>query len=259
MEHRNLFKIGKEPANKKWNTDTLIKEYKRVKRSLGHIPSWDELREHSKAYPSIFQKRFGTLDNLSKLAYPSIDLSAPKIKWDISDLNPEDGGWLSGICAGEGCFRISMNLSARRLSQFGAIFHMQLRADDIGVLEEIKRLWRLDTRIGIWNREHDRKRGINAGDGCILTIRNIPVIVSRILPTFEKYPMRSKKQSDFVMFKRGVEIMNAKRLSGNRNSQYTDEQRSELERIYWTMRELKKYNTDAGSILENHPAVRVGF
>lgn len=255
MEHRNLFKMEKEPPNKKWNNKTLINEYRRIRELVGHYPTAQDIHDYSTIYITIFQKRFGTLDNIAKLAYPEYDVNADD--WNLDDISDTDGGWLAGICSGEGCFRVMMRQSESGY-QFSVQFQIQLRADDIRTLEEINRLWKLDIPIRLWDRDHDRKRGINAGDAAKLLIRDIPTLFYRVLPTLEKYPMRGKKQDEIPLFKRAILIIFSKRQNGRRNSSYTNEEKTELEQIYWAMREMKEYKANLYDILSKHSAIMIG-
>lgn len=255
-EHYWLHKQGK-PGNQRWHTSTLLDEYKRVMVLVGHPPTWAELKEHSVIYPSVYQKRFGTLDHIVQMIAPDYDPNLPAVPWSIDELSPADGGWLSGFCAGEGCFRVTMN-TRTTLPQFACVFHIQLRADDTGALLEMKRLWRLDTPIRVWNREGSRLENDKVGDGAVLSIRDIPTLASRIVPTFTMYPLRAKKQADFEMFRRGVDILMAKRATGRRHATFTDEERAELEQLYWAMRDIKQYKASYEQILETYPVIRVG-
>jgi hypothetical protein len=49
---------------------------------------------------------------------------------------------------------------------------------------------------------------INHNKGLLYQVRNPKDINNRIIPHFEKYPLITKKQSDFVLFKNIVELMN---------------------------------------------------
>lgn len=250
---RNLGYRGHEPA-RKWHTKALLTEFRRVTELLGHIPLFAEFKEHSLIYPSIYQKRFGTWDSIIKLAFPEYDCDNPKTPWTIDDLTPEDGGWLAGMCAGESCFRIQKNRNTR----YSPVWHINLRADDASVIAEIKRLWRLDHHITVWDRSSDRKKGEKAGDAVCLTIRDIPTILSRVIPTFERYKMRAKKQADFELFKRAVELIHKRRQAGRRYGTLTDEERNELDQLYVALMEVKKYKVTLDEIMERFTAVRVG-
>ncbi len=279
MDHRNLYKIGR-PTKIKHQTKTLIEEYKRISNIVGRRPTMNDLKEHSKIYCSVYHKRFGTLDNLYKIAFPDADLGSsdihtirvikPKNKndkkiivveksnWNLDNLLDVDGGWLSGICAGEACFRIAMKKNNVTNPQFSCQFQIQLRADDVGALTEIRRLFGLSVPLVIWDRKHDRERGVDAGDGAKLVVRNIPDLWYRVIPTFEKYPMRAKKQNELPLFKRGVQILMEKRLSGRRNSSLTQDEREELEELYWALRKEKKYKGSVEDALNKSPSVFVG-
>lgn len=272
MDHRNLYKIGR--SRFVWRTDELIKEYKRLVEYLGKFPSLKEIKEHGKISYRVFQNRFGTLDNLKKLSYPGINFNQVHRKeikesiatrlgfiddtdtWSIEDISDSDGGWFSAMCNGEGCFRVQMRGETK--SNFTAVFSIQLRADDIQSLMEMKRIIGYKKHLSIWDRAKDVARGINAGDGVKLHIRDIPFLFYRLIPILEKYPMRGKKQNELPIFKRGVKIFIDKRASGRNRASFTPEEREELEQIYWCLREMKKYKSNLRDIMKEYPVVRVG-
>jgi len=259
-EHYWFSKKGKEPANKKWRNDSIIAEYKRVFEFVGHLPTVKEIIEHSKIWISVYHKRFGTLDNIAKFAFPDLDINSDSGEWNLDDLSDRDGSWLAGVCVGEACFRITKTNPrvTNGKSRYNGTFQIQLRADDIGLLNEVKRLWKLDSRLMIWHRENDRRRGINAGDGAKLAVVNPVILAKRIIPTLEKFPMRGKKQLDLVLLKRGLEIILRKRDEGRRNAAYTKEEFLELEQLFLAAREAKKYNGNIEEILREYPAIVIG-
>ncbi len=164
-----------------------------------------------------------------------------------------DGAWLAGLCCGEACFRMSMKVKNTN-PNFSAQFQVHLRADYIGALIEIKRIWNIDIPILLWDRVKDRNRGIDAGDGAKLIIRDIPILWHKVVPTFEKYSMRGKKQNEISVFSRGVKILYDKRSSGRRRARFTESELCELEKTYWELREIKKYTGDIREFVLRYPA-----
>lgn len=115
-------------------------------------------------------------------------------------ITPEEGGWLAGFSAGESCFRIAKPSrgSGNGLSHsFNCVFTIQLRSDDMPALEMIRQLWQIDNPVRFWSRDHDRSRGVNAGDGARLSVRDVPTLHYKVVPTFQRYPLRTRKQADF--------------------------------------------------------------
>jgi len=101
-----------------------------------------------------------------------------------------DGNFIAGFAAGEGCFHISV---VGKRPQVRAMFTIQLRADDVMVLEQIR-----DT-FGCGNvTVYERKSG--SPIACF-RVGNLPDLVNIIIPFFEKYPLMAKKQTDFDIFK----------------------------------------------------------
>lgn len=261
-EHYWLGRVGREPPNKKWSTDAIIAEYKRIVELIGYLPSAKDIIEHSKIWISVYHKRFGTLDNVAKLSFPNMDVNADNGNWNLEDISDRDGSWLSGLCVGEGCFRITKTNPRRERSggtaRYNGTFSIQLRADDIAVLAEVRRILGLNNRLIIWHREKDRKRGINAGDGAKILVSNPVILFHRVIPLLEKFPMRGKKQADLIILKRGLNIILGKRTNGRRNAAYTEDEMRELDQLFLAAKEAKRYNRNLEDILKEYPAIFSG-
>jgi hypothetical protein len=128
--------------------------------------------------------------------------------WAKENLKPEDGGWLAGLIAGEGCFQLIIHSDTPgRIRYITPKLDIQLRADDRGALEEIKRLWQIDKRI--YRREASGKNQAISQ----LQIYRIAILRNRIIPTFRLYPLRAKKQRDFEIWAEAVEILYQKQIT----------------------------------------------
>jgi len=232
----------------KYTDDDLLKEIQRVADLLGYVPTMAEMLEHSKIYPSIFQKRFRGWDKAISL----INDPAPKFnKWNIDDVSPEDGAWLAGIIDGEGCFRIQ-SPSPKNISHlsrsYAPVFTMTLRDDDKRCLQEVQRI------IGFTNSFHIDKRNTlsshpNDRPAYKINLRDTPILAHRLIPILEKYPLRSKKVRDFVLFKMAVSIFYKKREEGGKNIKYTDFERQTLDKLYHALQDIKKYQSSLQDIL----------
>lgn len=256
MDHRNLYKIGKK-TKEKWTVNQILDEYKRLTADLGHYPSFIEVKEHGQISVRVFQNRYGTLDNVRKMAFPESDFNALDDNWNIDSISDEDGGWLAGMCNGEACFRIDYKEINEKRVRMTAVFSINLRADDAECLNEMKNLWAIKNPLILWDRRMDTSRGMNVGDGLKLHVRDIPTLHRKIIPTLEKYKLRGKKGNEIPLFKRAVDIMYNKRSEGRRYASFTSDEKVELKSIYWSLREMKKYKSNGDEVLKNYPAIRI--
>lgn len=107
------------------------------------------------------------------------------------------GHWLSGFVDGEGCFNLCLPKTIR--SRLAIVFSIRLRADELPILRQIQSFWHCGTI-----RFDNYKNSINPI--CCLQINKVDDLVNIIIPHFENYPLRAKKQHDFNIWRKGVAI-----------------------------------------------------
>ena len=114
--------------------------------------------------------------------------------------------YISGFVDGEGCFSISFNKNEQRLPEVRLIFEIEVREDDKPILCEIKEvlgcgnIYRLEyERYAKW-RPHVK-----------LKVSNFNDISQKIIPFFQKYPLKAKKRHDFEKFCKAAELIKVKR------------------------------------------------
>ena len=117
-------------------------------------------------------------------------------------LNPH---YVVGFVDGEGCFSITLNKNGSRLPEVRLIFEIELREDDLPILEKIKEIlgcgniYRLEySRYAKW-RPHYK-----------LKISNFRDISEKVIPFFKKYPLQAKKSESFDKFCQAAEIIKRK-------------------------------------------------
>lgn len=151
----------------------------------------------------------------------------------VETLKPD---WVSGFTDGEGCFGIyayrrgsQANGSPRR-PQVSAEFSIQLREDDRAVLEALKAFFGCG-RISENSREKARREGApNAHDEVSFKVRDIESLVSRVIPHFDAFPLRSKKARDYGAWREGVMLL-AQRAKLPLGLTYSAERAEILERV----------------------------
>jgi hypothetical protein len=119
------------------------------------------------------------------------------------------GHWLSGFVDGEGCFGIYCYKQGKVESFVGILsfeFSIQLREDDRAILEKIKAYFGCGT-LAKGSRARSRSKGHpNARDQYKFSCRKIEDLTTKVVPHFEKYPLRSKKAGDFEIWKKALEL-----------------------------------------------------
>lgn len=103
--------------------------------------------------------------------------------------------------AGESCFSvyISSNAKLKVGYKFGLVFSIHLNKRDIELLKKIQFFFKSVGNIQI-----------NADDSISYVVTSIKDISNHIIPHFEKYPLLTRKQADFELFKKVVILMNNK-------------------------------------------------
>jgi hypothetical protein len=123
---------------------------------------------------------------------PMVVGSAQKIK---------DPNWLAGFSAGEGCFDIrvvqsdSYKLGANAVLRFRIVQHSR----DAGLLQSFATYLNCGKYLPAKNQFHGT-----------FVVSKFSDIIGKIIPFFDKYPIRGVKTQDFLDFKRAAEIMKVK-------------------------------------------------
>ncbi len=111
-----------------------------------------------------------------------------------SRLSPE---WIVGFVDGEGCFHVGISkhadlrLGFQVLPELTVVQHQR----DLDLLYELRSVM----NCGVVRRNH--------GDRFCWRVRNLMNLSEIIIPFFDKYPLKSKKASDFLKFRKVVIMM----------------------------------------------------
>ncbi len=109
------------------------------------------------------------------------------------ELTPD---WVVGFVDGEGCFYVGVNPHPEMSTGYQVLpeFRIVQHERDIQVLYALKRFF----RCGVVRRNH--------GDRFELRIRKLSCL-EQVVAFFEKHPLRTKKQVDFVKFAKIIRRM----------------------------------------------------
>ena len=105
--------------------------------------------------------------------------------------------WITGFVDGEGCFHVSVNehadmkVGCRVLPGFTVVQHRR----DVQILHALKAHF----GCGVVRKNH--------GDRMAYRVRSHKHLLERIIPFFEKHPLKTRKRIDFAKFRRIVRIM----------------------------------------------------
>jgi hypothetical protein len=112
------------------------------------------------------------------------------------NLEPE---WVTGFVDGEGCFHVGINRHQEMTTGYQVLpeFTVVQHKRDVQVLHALKALF----GCGVVRSNH--------GDRMAYRVRSIKHLNERIVPFFEKHPLKSKKRQDFMKFRRVLRMMAA--------------------------------------------------
>ena len=108
-----------------------------------------------------------------------------------------DPGWVTGFVDGEGCFHVGINAHADMAAGYQVLpeFTVVQHARDAQLLHALKAFF----GCGVVRPNH--------GDRLAYRVRSQQHLLERILPFFEKHPLRSKKHIDFLKFREVLLMM----------------------------------------------------
>jgi LAGLIDADG endonuclease len=114
--------------------------------------------------------------------------------------NPEklEAQWVVGFVDGEGCFYVGINPHSEMSCQFQVLpeFTVVQHRRDVQLLHALKKFF----GCGVVRQNH--------GDRMAYRVRGLNHLTERIVPFFEKHPLKSKKRVDFARFRKILHLIN---------------------------------------------------
>ena len=105
--------------------------------------------------------------------------------------------WITGFVDGEGCFHVGINKHAEMSVGFQVLpeFTVVQHERDVQVLHALKAHF----GCGVVRRNH--------GDRMAYRVRGREHLLQRVVPFFEKHPLKTKKRQDFLKFRKVLLLM----------------------------------------------------
>lgn len=104
------------------------------------------------------------------------------------------GDYIAGFVDGEGCFSLSYRKDKGKYFYWKVLFAIVLRKDDKEIIKKIHKFLNCGNYILI-------------GEYVRYQIAEVELLVNKIIPFFEKYPLIGKKGNDFKLWKEAVLII----------------------------------------------------
>lgn len=163
------------------------------------------------------------------------------------------GHWLSGFVDGEGSFNVETSGMRKGIATSGYCcrFTIQLRFDDRPILEEIARF------LGCGQLYNRKQRGTSK-PAAVLFVRRINDIIERLIPHFNRYPLRAKKSRDFEIFREAAilwaDVAKRKHLSAGYNKgshpKWRPEERERFEHLAFRMKSVRAFSHAEQALIE---------
>ena len=105
--------------------------------------------------------------------------------------------WVVGFVDGEGCFFVGIDPHSEMTSGFQVLpeFTVVQHQRDVQLLHALKQFF----GCGVVRRNH--------GDRLAYRVRSLDHLNEKIVPFFEKHPLKSKKRVDFLKFRKILQLM----------------------------------------------------
>ena len=115
----------------------------------------------------------------------------------ISTGSKLEAQWVVGFVDGEGCFFVGINPHPEMKSGFQVLpeFTVVQHKRDVQLLFALKRFF----GCGVVRQNHDERMAYR--------VRGVDHLRERIVPFFEKHPLKTKKHLDFLKFRRVLMMM----------------------------------------------------
>lgn len=115
----------------------------------------------------------------------------------ISNSSRLEAQWVAGFVDGEGCFYVGINPQPEMKTGYQVLpeFTVVQHERDIQLLYALKQFF----GCGVVRQNH--------GDRMAYRVRGVEHLAERIIPFFEKHPLKSKKHLDFLKFRKVLMMM----------------------------------------------------
>lgn len=151
--------------------------------------------------------------------------------------------WVTGFFDGEGCFSLYVRRDKQKRKNHFAIYYrwqadfaITLREDDIEVLKKFEKYF----NAGAVSFTKLKKLKEDLLNKCTYHIVSTKDLVKKVIPHFEKYPLKSKKAADFILWKEAVKIIHQAKLRKKHLADKVTYSEAENKKLLEILEALKK-------------------
>jgi len=123
----------------------------------------------------------------------------------MQDIDEGTGNYLAGFTDGEGCFYVGIYPTSNVSLGIQVVpeFHVSQNGERIAVLQLFVDVF----QCGLIKRNAPNS---SRDKTWVFVVKRHDDLYEKVLPFFQKFPLRSQKQENFLKFKRVVEMMHSK-------------------------------------------------
>ena len=115
----------------------------------------------------------------------------------ISTDSKLEAQWVAGFVDGEGCFYVGINAQPEMKTGYQVLpeFTVVQHERDVQLLYALKKFF----GCGVVRQNH--------GDRMAYRVRGVEHLLERVIPFFERHPLKTRKQVDFLKFRKILLLM----------------------------------------------------
>lgn len=157
------------------------------------------------------------------------------------------GDYIAGFVDGEGCFYLTYRSETKynrhgkpRYFRWLPYFAITIREDDIEILKKIK------NTLGCGNIYFLKRKNTQEKQG-YYGVQNIDDLYNKVMPFFNKYKLRAKKQLDFNYWCKALEIIYKHKKEKRSYSQ------EEIKKLLEIRKEMRFFKSEMSRDYKNYP------
>lgn len=208
-----------------WSNEDLEDELSRLRETLGRDPTFVDIKQYSNISYDTFTRRV----DRRKIVAPADPPLNPA--WSLEAIDPVLGGWIAGFVCGEGSFIVSMTTTE---------FRVGVRNDDRETLELIAVTLDLPVPVRTYKNTLRRSRGEKVGDEARLSVPNRRVCRARVVPFFDRFPVRGRKGLDFQIFREAILFLSQRDDNGAYHQRFTEHEKATLRDLTERIQALRR-------------------
>ena len=216
-----IFGVNQEMGNRGSKSDSLIsvkeqrvdgssvfkkycKVYSRCQGNLVLIHYIKNVNTIVESIQKLYTKVF-----YSKPQRSLFSSEATSSKFSYASTNGLNPYYVTGFTDGEGCFFVGVSSNPRYKTAYRvkAVFHIGLHIRDLALLEQIQLFFSPRKLAGGAGVGKISKLGAESVQFRVSGLEDLKVIINH----FDKYPLLTNKQSDYLLFKQVVNLMEQER------------------------------------------------